>query len=116
MALICVSSKDENFLPNKEYTLDNGYIYTEFDISINTREYASEEEAIEELKKKGYEFKKKGLNFGGNKTNNGPFDSFMFGDLSSFMNSISPEPSVDTKRAEAESMKNDILRDILKGL
>lgn len=108
MALICVSSKDDNFIPNKEYVIDEGYIYTESDISINTQAFNSEEEAIEELKKKGYEFKKKGISMGGS-----AFDHSIFGDLSSFMSSISPEPSVDAKRAEAESMKNNILKDIL---
>lgn len=115
MALICVSSKDDNFIPNKEYVIDEGYIYTESDISINTQAFNSEEEAIEELKKKGYEFKKKGVSFGGS-MGGGAFDHSIFGDLSSFMGSISPEPSVDAKRAEAESMKNDILKDILGGL
>ncbi len=112
MALICVSSKDDNFIVNKEYILDDGYIYTESDISINTGKYSSEEDAMEDLKKKGYEFKKKGI---GSFQNDAFGTGGIFGDLSSFINSISPEPSVDTKRAEAESMKNDILADILKG-
>lgn len=117
MSLVCISSKDDNFQVNKEYTIDNGYIYTEFDISINTREYSSEEDAIEDLRIKGYEFKKKGLNFNSGAFSNDAFGTgAIFGDLASFMSSISPEPSVDAKRAEAENMKNDILSSILKGM
>lgn len=119
MSLICTSSKNDNFQVNKEYAIDNGYIYTEYDISINTKEYLSEDEAIEDLKQKGYEFKKKGIQFksGFNGSfSNGTFDNAIFGDLSSFMESLSQSASTKEKQAEAETLKNDMLKEILKGL
>lgn len=118
MSLTCVSSKDDNFQVNKEYTIDNGYIYTEYDISINTKEYLSEDEAIEDLKQKGYEFKKKGIHFKNDNGSfsHGTFDNAIFGDLSSFMESLSQSASTKEKQAEAETLKNDMLKEILKGL
>lgn len=117
MNLICTSSKDDSFYVNKEYSIDNGYIYTEHDISINNKAYSSEEEAIEDLKQKGYVFKRKGIQFKSGSTgsfSNGAFDSAIFGDFSSFMESLSQDSSIKEKQNEAESLKNDMLERILR--
>lgn len=119
--LICVSSKDDNFVPNKKYELNDGYVYTENDFSINTVAYLSIQDAIENLKAKGYEFKEDISYTSDNKSNNQRQDNGffgfndIFGNIFSFMNDTQAQ-STEQKKAEAENMKNDILSEILKGL
>ena len=105
--LICVSSPDFNFQVNKEYEVSEGFLYTENDISINTRAYISETDAIQDLKTKGYIFKPQTATFafGGNFNTDNIFGEFN-----------ESGKSMNQKRTEAENMKNDILNSILKNM
>ena len=112
--LICKKTKDDNFIINKEYTMNNGYLYTEYDISINTSSYNSVENAIQDLANKGYEFVLK------NNTNKQQSDAFgfspesIFGDIFSMYNSNSTQNyQTNIKKEDAENLKNDILKNIL---
>lgn len=116
MSLICVSSKDDTFVVNNKYEMNDGYIYGENDISVNTVAYQSTAEAIEDLKKKGYEFKEDNPY---NSTSSFNFNTGdIFGDIFSFMNGagVPPEKDYEQKRKEAENMKNDMLSQILNGM
>lgn len=106
MSIICKKSLDNSFITNKEYELINGFLYTEQDISINTKAYQSEDDAILDLNNKGYEFIKSKMSSSSNFTTND-----IFGDIFSSMGYT----NTNQKRSEAESLKNDILRDILNG-
>lgn len=113
--IICVNSKDDSFVINREYQIEDGFIYTEQNVSINTKPYNNITEAIDDLKNKGYIFKSKiektSDAFGGNFTTND-----IFGDIFSMCGDINLNTKTqDEKRKEAESLKNDILGNILKG-
>ena len=113
-SLICISSIDNSFIKGKEYKVEDGYLYTEQDISINTNIYKNSLEAIEDLKTKGYSFKEKEV------TNSAAFNSHftmndVFGDIFSMYENNTNKDDINQKRQDAENLKNNILSQILKG-
>lgn len=123
--LICKKTKDNNFIVNKEYIIDNGYIYSEFDISINTSPYNSVSDAIQDLTNKGYIFELKSIysessNFNNCGSNESSYSSAfdfspenIFGDIFSMYNTNSTPNNTNAQRIQAENLKNDILKNIL---
>lgn len=112
--LICVDCRDNSFIKDKEYQIEDGFLYTEQDVSINTKAYENVLEAIDDLKKKGYSFKEKETkssdSFGSHFTMND-----IFGDIFSMYENNTNKDDINQKRQEAENLKNDILSQILKG-
>lgn len=102
--LICVSSPDNLFITNKEYTLQDGLLFTEQDFSINNEKFSDINLLLNYLKEQGYIFKLKD-NYSSQSIHfNNPFD-FGFGNI------YNTQPN----RQDAENLKNDILKDLLNG-
>ena len=109
--IICKKTIDNCFIMNKEYIIDDGFLYTEQDVSINTKPYNSIEEAINDLSNKGYVFVSKN-SYGTQSDAFGFSPENIFGDIFSMYGNVNTQTS-DSKRAEAEDLKNSILKNIL---
>lgn len=112
--LICIDCRDNSFIKGKEYQIEDGFLYTEQDVSINTKAYENVLEAIDDLKKKGYSFKEKETNSSDSSGSHFTMND-IFGDIFSMYENITNKDDINQKRQEAENLKNDILSQILKG-